>query len=101
MSVKYFAIVNGQIEELKAFYIARDPARRMAGEKEIVHRGLFVFDAQMMAVGRASDGLLHAAERVIQRKANPSNHKCGAKCRHATGKVCECECGGKFHGVGK
>lgn len=38
--------------------------------------------------------------RVIFRKANPSNHKCGARCRHAKGGQCECECGGKYHGAG-
>lgn len=38
--------------------------------------------------------------RVIYRKSNPSNHKCGARCRHAKGGQCECECGGKYHGVG-
>lgn len=38
--------------------------------------------------------------RVIFRKANPSNHKCGARCRHAKGGDCECACGGKYHGAG-
>lgn len=38
--------------------------------------------------------------RVIYRKTNPSNHKCGARCRHAKGGQCECECGGKYHGAG-
>jgi hypothetical protein len=38
--------------------------------------------------------------RVIYRPANPSNHKCGARCRHAKGSSCECSCGGQFHGAG-
>ncbi len=38
--------------------------------------------------------------RVIYRKANPSNHKCDARCRNAKGRDCECSCGGKFHGAG-
>lgn len=38
--------------------------------------------------------------RVIFRKSNPSNHKCGARCRHAKGGDCECACGGKYHGAG-
>lgn len=37
--------------------------------------------------------------RVIFRKANPSNHKCDARCLHATGQQCECSCGGKNHGA--
>jgi hypothetical protein len=38
--------------------------------------------------------------RVIFIKENPSMHKCGAKCRHAKGSSCDCECGGQFHGAG-
>ena len=40
-------------------------------------------------------------ERAIERKRNPSMHKCDARCLHATGFRCECECGGKNHGAGK
>lgn len=39
--------------------------------------------------------------RIIYRKANPSLHKCDARCRHAKGRNCECSCGGKFHGAGE
>jgi hypothetical protein len=28
------------------------------------------------------------------------DHKCGAKCRNATGPACECSCRGKHHGAG-
>lgn len=103
MPVKYFATVAGQVEELpRVNYVPRDPAKRFRNEQNIIIGARVVkADAYTFAVGRASDGQLYAAERVVQRKANPSNHKCGAKCRHATGKVCECECGGKFHGAGK
>jgi hypothetical protein len=38
--------------------------------------------------------------RVIDFKKNPSLHKCDARCRHAKGNSCECECGGKYHGAG-
>ncbi len=40
------------------------------------------------------------AQRAIQRKSNPSNHKCGSRCLDATGFQCECACGGKNHGAG-
>jgi hypothetical protein len=43
-------------------------------------------------------GGVHKVERTIQRKANPSNHKCSDRCRSAKGHQCECECGGKYHG---
>jgi len=39
-------------------------------------------------------------ERAIERKSNPSNHKCDARCLNATGFKCECSCGGKNHGAG-
>lgn len=40
--------------------------------------------------------------RVVQRKSNPSNHECDARCMFATGRSmqCECSCGGKNHGKG-
>ncbi len=38
--------------------------------------------------------------RVVAYSLNPSRHKCGARCRHAKGNSCECECGGKNHGAG-
>jgi hypothetical protein len=42
----------------------------------------------------------HQAERKIERKRNPSNHKCDARCMSATGFLCECSSGGKNHGAG-
>lgn len=38
--------------------------------------------------------------RRIVRKANPSNHKCDARCMNAKGMNCECSCGGSNHGIG-
>ena len=46
------------------------------------------------------DGRRVVVERAIERKANPSNHKCDARCLNATGFKCECSCGGKSHGAG-
>lgn len=38
--------------------------------------------------------------RVIDYKANPSLHKCDARCTSAKGHSCECSCGGVNHGAG-
>lgn len=37
-------------------------------------------------------------DRIIEYKSNPSLHKCDARCQHAKGRICECSCGGRFHG---
>lgn len=57
-------------------------------------------DGFQMRVAKNADGALLPITRVIFRKANPSNHKCDARCRHAKGGNCECSCGGQFHGAG-
>lgn len=51
-------------------------------------------------VGTAPDGSRMNATRMIERKSNPSNHKCDARCLNATGFKCECSCGGRHHGAG-
>lgn len=52
--------------------------------------------------GLTPDGNRVQADRVIERKSSPSNHKCDARCMFATGRTmrCECSCGGKNHGAG-
>ena len=37
------------------------------------------------------------AEIVVRFKAG---HTCDARCMYATGKLCECSCGGRNHGAG-
>ncbi len=37
--------------------------------------------------------------RKIEYKNRPSLHKCDARCQNSTGHVCECSCGGKYHGI--
>jgi hypothetical protein len=44
-------------------------------------------------------GGVHTAQRKVERKSNPSNHKCDARCLNAKGFKCECSCGGKNHGA--
>lgn len=103
-SARYFATINGLPVPLKnVYYIEKDPVKRSrfdagiaASQSGRIVRG----DAWTLAVGTAPDGNRYEADRLVFRKANPSNHRCGAKCRHAKGGQCECECGGKFHGAG-
>ena len=57
-------------------------------------------DSFTMQVMSAGDRELFPVTRAIERKSNPSNHKCDARCLNATGFKCECECGGKNHGAG-
>lgn len=62
-------------------------------------------DGSVYTSAKHFTGLLPCGQRVqvqraIQRKANPSMHKCGARCLNATGFLCECACGGKHHGAG-
>lgn len=38
--------------------------------------------------------------RVEFIKATVTAHKCDARCTHAKGHVCDCSCGGKYHGTG-
>ena len=50
--------------------------------------------------GYRNDGTKASVARVVAFKNhNPSLHKCGARCRNATGPNCECSCKGEFHGV--
>ena len=37
--------------------------------------------------------------RKIEYKSKPSLHKCDARCMNSKGFVCECSCGGKYHGI--
>jgi len=50
--------------------------------------------------GLTADGRRVQVERAIERKRNPSQHKCDGRCLNVTGSLCECSCGGKNHGAG-
>jgi len=52
------------------------------------------------AQGATKDGQELPVTRKIEFKSNPSLHKCDARCQSAKGRLCECSCGGKFHGFG-
>jgi hypothetical protein len=57
-------------------------------------------DSFSKLIGKTEDGRVLPVTRTIFYKANPSLHKCDARCRHAKGGNCECSCGGKYHGAG-
>lgn len=50
-------------------------------------------------VGRCACGSYHYAERLIERPAQASNHKCDGRCMNSKGRKCECSCKGKNHGA--
>lgn len=99
---RYFATIDGQQVRLQNIrYTDMKEDLRQAYERTVIVGAKTVrSDSFNFAVGQGPDGLLYAADRLIFRKAAPSNHKCGAKCRSAKGSQCECECGGKYHGAG-
>jgi len=59
-----------------------------------------IYSSAKHFTGLTADGRRVQVERAIQRKRNPSMHKCDARCLNATGFQCECSCGGKNHGAG-
>jgi len=82
---KYFADIDGETFELS----------------KIRHNGKSANKASNFS-GRAINGELLTATRMIEFKSNPSRHECDARCLNATGRTmkCECACGGKNHGRG-
>lgn len=47
-----------------------------------------------------SCGETHPVDRIVDRGLSPSGHLCDARCRFAKGHLCECSCGGRWHGAG-
>lgn len=59
------------------------------------------YDSFKRLAGYVVDGpkAVMPVTRKVFYKANPSLHKCDARCLSATGHNCECSCGGKNHGA--
>jgi len=76
--------------------------RYFAGTEQLsaVHHDGSIYTGAKHFTGLTASGVRVAVERAIERKSNPSNHKCDARCLNATGFRCECSCGGKNHGAG-
>lgn len=76
--------------------------RYFAGEQQLSR---VYFERNVKPMGRPTleDGTLGEyvpATRMIDYKIiRPSLHKCDARCLNATGHNCECQCGGKNHGL--
>jgi hypothetical protein len=83
-NLRYFADINGE-----SFLLSH-----------VQHNGsAFKIKAHHFS-GKLPTGERVTASRVIERKPNPTNHKCDARCEFAKGFKCECACGGKNHGRG-
>jgi hypothetical protein len=59
------------------------------------------YDSFKRLAGLTEDNVLLPVERAIQYRKYASLHTCNAKCLNGkeTG-ICECQCGGKNHGLG-
>lgn len=88
---KYF---NGDIQLPAVMIIDNDKFAALGGVRT-KHNRVGSFQA---IVGRI-DGVLVPVTRMIEYKSRPSLHKCDARCQNSTGHVCECSCGGKYHGI--
>lgn len=82
--MKFYAECNGAAVELAA--VAHDGSPYVG----VTH-----------FTGRCVCGARHVAGRMVERKANPSNHRCDDRCLNATGTKCECACNGANHGRGR
>lgn len=84
-NIKYFAEHNGAAVELT----------------RIRHDGAVATTVKHFS-GRAPDGTVLTAQRMVTYKNFASKHDCDARCMNAAGRTmnCECACGGKNHGRG-
>jgi len=94
-TAKYF---SGDIELSCPFPLANAKFRAIGGVPSKHNR----YDGFKRLVGCPVTGekATLPVTRTIFYKSRPSLHKCGAKCLHAKGHDCECECGGVNHGKG-
>jgi hypothetical protein len=100
-TVKHFAECGASIVELTRIQWAdtRDFARtigRPRSENERMVREGHLFASGMCPLCAR----IHPSGRRIYYSDSPSKHACNAKCMGAVGRICECSCGGKNHGVG-
>ena len=95
MKSKYFSDFNGNTTELFSCrpMSNSDFAKQFPGitgkRRDSFTRIIGVLNGQIFPI-----------TRVVFYKRNPSLHECSSKCRHGKcGGTCECQCGGKNHGV--
>ena len=95
MNAKYFSDINGTTTEIPGRFSMRNEefAKKFPGIKGKRDDGF----SRMVGT---LNGEVFPITRVIFYKGRPSLHECNAKCRGGKcGGVCECQCGGKNHGV--
>ena len=90
-TIKYF---NGDVLLTSVIAISNAKFEEIGGVKSKHNR----FDSFQRMAGKI-DGALVPVTRKIEYKGRPSLHKCDARCQNSTGHVCECSCGGKYHGI--
>ena len=90
-TIKYF---NGDVLLTSVIAISNAKFEEIGGVKSKHNR----FDSFQRMAGKI-DGVLVPVTRMIEYKSRPSLHKCDARCQNSTGHVCECSCGGKYHGI--
>ena len=94
MTTKYF---NGADELTSIWPVPNAEFMALGGEKSSSNQ----YDSFKRIVGKTSDGRVLPVQRKIEYKKFPSKHECNSKC--VNGKhngACECQCGGKNHGIG-
>ena len=90
-TIKYF---NGDVLLTSVIAISNAKFEEIGGVKSKHNR----FDSFQRMAGKI-DGALVPVTRKIEYKSRPSLYKCDARCQNSTGHVCECSCGGKYHGI--
>ena len=92
--IKYF---SGTIELINVHGIANSVFFAIGGIKSKHNR----YDSFNRLAGspKSNPAILMPVTRRIEYKTCPSLHRCDARCQNATGHVCECSCGGQYHGA--
>lgn len=91
--------------ELKAGFALKNEIVRGKFNREVFQASIQRFDSFSLMVGTL-DGKWNETEflpvtRIIRFDESGSGHKCDARCQSAKGGQCECECGGKNHGINR
>jgi len=92
--IKYF---NGDEQLVSVHPVMNAEFVALGGVKSSANR----YDSFQRLAGKTADGRVLPVERKIEYKKFPSLHECNAKCLNGKHDgVCECQCGGKNHGLG-
>ena len=99
---RIYKAFSGDVELAYTFPRSREEVRQRF-PREVFPDPIKAFDSFSLWVGQkdysADQRNYVPVTRRICYKVNGTKHKCGGKCRTAKGGDCECECGGRFHGI--